>query len=111
MSSTATSGSKGDTDWRNDQLDKKAKRLDRIFSGERPWRDSIVPHFLLMSSTRPMSLTKNGWPSWMMPNVEPLWLCLPQTDELVKVTRYDRRDRRSGSYRYLSVDRIGRRMG
>ena len=29
MSSTATSDSKGDTDWRNDQLDKKAKRLDR----------------------------------------------------------------------------------
>jgi len=103
---------KGDTDWRNEQLDKKAARLDRIFSGERPWRESITPHFLLMSPTPPTSLKKRGWPSWMMPNGEPLWLRLPLPDDLVKVTRYDPdRDRRPESYRYLSVDRIGRRMG
>ena len=45
---------KGDTDWCNEQLDKKAERLDQIFSGERPWRESIAPHFLLMSPTRPI---------------------------------------------------------
>ena len=80
---------KGDTDWRNEQLNEKAERLDWIFSGERPWRNPIVPHFLLMSPTRPTSLTKKGWPFWMMPNGEPLWLPLPLPDDLVKVTRYD----------------------
>ncbi len=100
---------KGDTDWTNDQLEEKARRLDRIFSGDRPWRDSITPHFLLMSPTRPTSLTKKGWPFWMMPNGEPLWLPLPLPDDLVKVTRYDPDgDRKPESYRYLSVDRIER---
>ena len=51
---------KGDTDWSNNQLDEKAERLDWIFSVERPWSDSISPHFLLMSPTRPTSLTKKG---------------------------------------------------
>ena len=48
---------KGDTHWRNEQLDGKAERLKRIFSGDRPWRDSIAPHFLLMSPTRLTSLS------------------------------------------------------
>lgn len=103
---------KGDTDWRNDQLDKKARRFNQIFSDKRPWRGSITPHFLLMSPTPPKSLKKCGWPSWMMPNGEPLWLRLPLPDNLVKVTRYDYdRGRRPESYRYLSVDRIERRTG
>ena len=99
---------KGDTDWSNDQLDEKAQRLDWIFSGERPWSDWVAPHFVLMSPTRPMFLTKKGWPSWMKSNGEPLWLPLPLPEDLVKVTRYDPdRDRKPKSYRYLSVDRIG----
>ena len=103
---------KGDTHGRNEQLDRKAGRLKRIFSGERPWRDSIAPHFLLMSPTRPTSLTKKGWPSWMTPNGELLWLCLSLPDGLIKVTRYNPdRDRRPESYRYLSVDRIEPRTG
>ena len=103
---------KGDTGWRNEQLDGKAGRLKRIFSGDRPWRESIAPHFLLMFPTRPTSLTKKGWPSWMRPNREPLWLPLPLPEGLVKVTRYDPdRDRRPESYRYLSVDRIESRTG
>lgn len=103
---------KGDTHWRNEQLDRKAERLKRIFSGARPWRESVAPHFILMSPTRPMSLTKKGWPSWMTPNGEPLWLCLSLPDELVKVTRHDpERGRRPESYRYLSVDRIEPRTG
>ena len=103
---------KGDTHWRNEQLDKKAERLKRIFSGERRWRDSIAPHFVLMSPTHPTSLTKKGWPSWMTPNGELLWLCLSLPDGLIKVTRYDPDgDRRPESYRYLSVDRIKPRTG
>ena len=103
---------KGDTGWRNEQLDKKAARLNRIFSDEPTLRESIAPHFLLMSPIRPTSLTKYGWPSWMAPNGEPLWLRLSLPEGLVKVTRYDTdRDRKPESYRYLSVDRIGRRMG
>lgn len=103
---------KGDTGWRNDQLDKKAERLKWIFSGDRPWSDSIAPHFLLMSQTRPTSLTKKGWPLWMKPNGEPLWLPLPLPEDLVRVTRCDPdRDRKPESYRYLSVDRIERRIG
>ena len=95
---------KGDTDWRNEQLDEKAGRLDGIFSGHRPWRESVAPHFLLMSPIRPKSLTKKGWPSWMMPNGEPLWLPLPLPDDLVKITRYDRDPNRTPeNYRYLSV--------
>ena len=100
---------KGDTDWRNVQLDRKAERLKRIFSGKRPWSDWAAPHFILMSPTRPTFLTKTGWPSWMKPNGEPLWLPLPLPDDLVKVTRYDPdRDKTPKSYRYLSVDRIER---
>ena len=103
---------KGDTHWRNEKLDRKSEGLKRIFSGERPWRDSIVPHFLLMSRTPPTSLTKKGWPSWMMPNGEPLWLRLSLPEDLIKVTRRNPdRDRRPESYRYLSVDRIERRTG
>lgn len=103
---------KGDTDWRNEQLDEKAERLDWIFSGDRPWSESIAPHFLLMSPTPPTSLTKKGWPSWMTLNGEPLWLPLPLPEDLVKVTRYDPdRDRRPENYRYLSVDRIEPRTG
>ena len=103
---------KGDTDWRNEHLDKKAARLNRIFSDERTLRELIAPHFLLMSPARPTSLAKKGWPSWMTPNGEPLWLRLSLPEDLVKVTRCDPdRDRRPQSYRYLSVDRIGRRMG
>ena len=49
---------KGDTDWRNDQLDKKAKRLDPAFSEERPWSGWTAPYFILTSPTRTMSLTK-----------------------------------------------------
>ena len=98
---------KGDTDWSNDQLNGKAGRLDRIFSDPR-WRDSIAPHFLLMSPTRPKFLTKKGWPSWMMPNGEPLWLRLSLPEDLVKITRYDPdRDRKPDSYRYLFVEKIG----
>ncbi len=103
---------KGDTDWRNEQLDEKAERLDRIFSEERPWSGWATPHFVLMSPVRPTSLTKKGWPSWMTLNGETLWLRLPLPEDLVKVTRCDHdRDRKPQSYRYLSVDRIGRRMG
>ncbi len=103
---------KGDTDWRNDQLNKKAGRLDRIFSEERPWMESIAPHFILMSRKRPMSLTKKGWPLWMMPNGKPLWLRLSLPEDLIKVTRRNPdRDRRPESYRNLSVDRIERRTG
>ena len=99
---------KGDTGWRNDQLDEKAERLARIFYEERPWREAITPHFVLMSRKRPMSLTKKGWPLWMKPYGEPLWLCLPLPEDLIKVTRYDPedRERRPKNYRYLSVDRI-----
>ena len=103
---------KGDTRWRNVQLDRKAQRLDWIFSGDRPWSDSIAPHFLLMSPTCPKFLTKKGWPSWMKPNGEPLWLHLPLPEDLVKVTRYNHDgDRKPKSYRYLSVDRIEPRIG
>ena len=103
---------KGDTHWRNEQLDRKAEGLKRIFSVERPWMESIAPHFLLMSRKRPTSLKKKGWPSWMMPNGEPLWLRLSLPEDLIKVTRRNPdRDRRPGSYRYLSVDRIERRTG
>ena len=103
---------KGDTHWRNEQLDRKAERLKKIFSDERPWTESIAPHFVLMSPTRPTFLTKRGWPPWMRPNGEPLWLSLPLPEGLVKVTRYDPvRDRRPENYRYLSVDRIEPRTG
>ena len=46
----------------------------------------------------------------MKPNGEPLWLCLPLPDDLIKITRYDTDGtRKPESYRCLSVDRIGRR--
>ena len=99
---------KGDTGWRNEQLNRKAERLKWIFSGDRPWTHLIAPHFLLMSPTRPMSLTKRGWPSWMKPKGKPLWLPLPLPEDLVKVTRCDHDGER---YRHLSVNRIERRMG
>ena len=103
---------KGDTNWRNVQLDRKAERLKRIFSGERQWSDWAAPHFVLMSPTRPMSLTKKGWPSWMKPNGEPLWLHLPLPEDLIKVTRCDHDGNRNPeSYRYLSVDRIEPQVG
>ena len=103
---------KGDTDWRNDQLDAKAERLYRIFGDEHPRAEPVAPHFVLMSPARPKSLTKKGWPSWMMRNGEPLWLPLPLPDDLVKVTRYDPDpDGGPESYRYLRVNRIGRRTG
>lgn len=103
---------KGDTGWRNDQLNAKAERLGQIFSDEYPRAEPIAPHFVLMSPARPKFLTKKGWPSWMMRNGEPLWLPLPLPDDLVKVTRYDPDpDRRPERYRYLRVDRIGQRTG
>ena len=103
---------KGDTDWRNDQLDAKAERLCRIFTDDRSRAEQIAPHFVLMSPARPKFLTKKGWPSWMMRNGEPLWLPLPLPDELVKVTRYDPEPgKQPERYRYLRVDRINRRAG
>ena len=100
---------KADTDWRNDQLNAKAERLRWIFCDERQRAKPIVPHFVLMSPAQPRSLTKKGWPSWMLRNGEPLWLPLPLPDDLIKVTRYDP-DRKGepDKYRYLCVDKINR---
>lgn len=82
---------KGDTAWDNDQMELKADRLNHIFSEGRPGRDTVEPHFVIMSPKESknekfkatldgMNLSDNG----------PIWLPLSLPNGLVKVTRCDR---------------------
>ena len=78
---------KGDTGWGNKQLQKKADRLYKIFSGTTQHR--VTPHFVLMSPRRPCRIKVRKWPDWMYDKDRhaPYWLELPLRPTLCKVTR------------------------
>lgn len=79
---------KGDTGWGNEQLQKKADRLRKIFSGTN--RNRVTPHFVLMSPRRPCRINVKNWPDWMYDGHRnaPHWLELPLRPTLCKVTRH-----------------------
>ena len=78
---------KGDTHWGNEQLQKKADRLCRIFS--RTNQNRVTPHFVLMSPRRPCRINVENWPDWMYDRGRnaPRWLELPLRPTLYKATQ------------------------
>lgn len=83
---------KADTSWNNAQLNSKARRLKCIFDENS--HALVQPHFILTSPREPRHVKTAEWPCWMKPKGEdcPLWLELPLSDELLKVTRWNEVD-------------------
>jgi hypothetical protein len=82
---------KGATRWTNSQLADKADRLGAIFghNGEK-WKYIAKPHFAVMSPKPPSHrLTLDGFPEFMAPNGQLLWIKMPMPKDLQKVTRCD----------------------
>ena len=80
---------KGDTGWKNEQLESKACRLRRIFNGDSC--GVVKPHFVLMSPRESSNIDTTKWPCWMKAKGKntAYWLELPLRDRLLKVTRCD----------------------
>lgn len=78
---------KGATGWTNAQLTHKAARLGAIFgTGGTRW-PGVTPHFLIASPVEPTGLLSAGWPGWMAPNGEAVWLPMPMGEGLRRVAR------------------------
>ena len=75
---------KGDTPWKNDQLNSKARRLSRIFGSETVPKD-VTPYFVMMSPSEPKKIRVDTWPCWMKRS----HLELPLPERLLKFTRSD----------------------
>ena len=82
---------KGATGWTNSQLSEKAERLAAIFGHEgKRWKYIALPHFVIISPRKPSKrLNVNGFPEFMVPNGDLLWLEMPMPEGLQKITRCD----------------------
>ena len=95
---------KMETGWSNEQLRKKAERLDRIFAVGRPGRELVEPRYVLLSPHEPKHVDTAEWPGWMKTEDRPLWMELPRPPGLRKVTRCRKDLTPSANGRYLRID-------
>ena len=57
---------KGYTGWLSEQLESKSQRLMHIFGDGEGKYDNVVPHFLMLSESKPDNLPSvETWPCWM----------------------------------------------
>ena len=89
--------------WKNDQLERKAKRLRSIFGEDGTYWQFATPHYVLMSAKRSTHISTQSWPKWMKNGDEPIWLdyALPPRQ---KITRCDAFGRPSKTGGYLRLD-------
>jgi len=79
---------KGVTGWANKQMTSKANRFSDIFGKQGKIWPSVIPHFVIMSSSQPKGLLTEKWPQWMAPNGKINWLELP-IPKRIRVCRCD----------------------
>ena len=60
--------------WTNRQLESKAKRLGEIFGSDIAPRDSVQPHFVLMTGRVSDNISTTCWPDWAKNGEDPYWL-------------------------------------
>ena len=97
---------KADTPWNNEQLKQKAPKLRGIFGDGCKSSDQVTPHFVLMSPKRPEKIETEGWPRWMKPNGEPIWIPLRMPESLLKATRS--REKKGDPFLKLRIDPVPR---
>ena len=96
---------KGDTAWSNDQLGSKVERLQRIFTEDRPGRDSVEPHFVMMSPKKSDNeKLKKILAGLDKAAISPIWLPLPLPNGLVKPTRCDSDGKSNADDGYIRLD-------
>ena len=96
---------KGDTAWSNDQLELKVERLQRIFAKDRPGRDAVEPHFVMMSPKESDNETlKNTLAELDKAVISPIWLPLPLPNGLAKPTRCDSHGKSNAEGGYIRLD-------
>jgi hypothetical protein len=78
---------KGVSGWTNKQMTSKAKRFGGIFGKQGDNWPEVVPHFVIMSPSRPKDLSTDQWPEWMAQNGEIKWLELSLPKTLKRVCR------------------------
>ena len=86
---------KGVTGWTNKQITSKANRFGDIFGKQGNSWPSVVPHFVIMSSSQPQGLLTEKWPQWMAPNGKIKWLELSIPEYLIQVYRCDQQGQES----------------
>jgi hypothetical protein len=84
---------KGATGWTNAQLASKADRLRAIFGDDGAAWEGVTPPFLIVSPVRSNRLRHSGWPGWMAPGGGPVWLPMPMSPGLRRITRCDEQGR------------------
>ena len=80
---------KGVTNWTNEQIESKAKRLTKIFAHDGNKWPNVIPYLVLMSPRPPEKLKQNGWPNWFLVDgtIAFMELSLPKEIKLKRVTR------------------------
>jgi hypothetical protein len=68
-------------------MNSKANRFGEIFGKQGNSWPGVVPHFVIMSSSRPRGLWIEKWPAWMVPNGKVNWLELSIPEYLMRVSR------------------------
>lgn len=92
---------KGVTGWTNEQVGSKAKRFNDIFGDVGDKWEGVVPHFILMSQTKPERLELKDLPSWMTNNLK--WLKLDMPEDLKAVSQSDKNGKRKEKGEYWTV--------
>jgi len=90
-----------DTSWTNTQMDAKVARLKQVFP--HPWdTDTIHPHFVLVSRSKPVKLGHEDWPDWMKHRDRLAWMPLSAPAGL-KITRSNAEGRPSRAFTHLKI--------
>lgn len=95
---------KGDTAWRNDQLQPKAERLQRIFADGRPGRHLVDPCFVMMSPKESKNEKLKKTVAGM--GVRTIWFPLPLPYGLVKPTRCDLEGKSNAKGGHIRLDTV-----
>jgi hypothetical protein len=86
---------KGHFPFGNKQLASKLKRLSRLCNDKSGGVETGNPdcqvtlHFVLMSVQEPGGIETSDWPTWSKQEIDPYWMCLHATSNLIKVGRSD----------------------
>jgi hypothetical protein len=78
---------KGVGNFTNKQMISKAARFSNIFGTDGNRWPGVVPHFVLISPTKPSQRLRNSdWPTWMLSGNSIPWIPLQIPSELRKIT-------------------------
>ena len=95
---------KGATEWANEQMRSKAKRLTQIFGSDGNRYSGVMPHICLASPRPPKQLRASEWASWMSKDDGSYyWLRLNFPEDRIRVTRCDVHGNQSANGNYFTI--------